>query len=483
MIDTNDTGYTVRPAGRLRGQIAVPGDKSISHRALLFNALAGSFDAPQQVRATNFLPGADCFSTLGCLRALNVDAQIDLEEDGTATARVTARGPFGLREATDVLDAGNSGTTIRLLSGILSGFPYFSVVTGDASLRRRPMRRVADPLRQMGVTISGRQGGNYAPLAITGGNLKGFEYALPVASAQLKSALLLAGLFAEGTTRLTGKVASRDHTERMLAAMGAPIRVEPDVIEIDGLGWGAVLTDAMRDGIEAHVMRIMMLTSLTAINIDVPGDISSAAFWLVGASLHPDADITLVNVGLNPTRTGIIDVLLEMGANIEIVRQNEVAGEPVGDLRVRTAQHMRGVTIGGDIVPRLIDEAPALAVAAAFADGRTELHDAAELRLKESDRIASMTRELSRLGARIAPLDDGYVIQGDPSLIGSFGINSAAVRVTCDGDHRLAMSLATYGLVAGSGALGGSAGVAIDDPACAAVSYPTFWRDLENARA
>jgi 3-phosphoshikimate 1-carboxyvinyltransferase len=418
----------IRPAARLEGEICVPGDKSISHRALLFNALAEG-----EARVTNFLNGVDCRSTIGCLNALGV--AIDFE--GESVVRVRSVGAGGLREPADVLDAGNSGTTTRLLSGILAGQPFFSVISGDASLRSRPMGRVVEPLRRMGAEIRGRGGDTLAPLAIRGGELRALDYTLPVASAQLKSALLLAGLFAEGETVVREPVPSRDHSERMLAAMGARLERAPGEIRV-------------RRG------------PLRALDWEVPGDVSAAAFWLVAATIHPEARVRLRNVGLNPTRSGLVDVLRAMGARLRAVEERTVGGEPVADLVVESAA-LHGVAVGGELIPRLIDEVPALAVAAAVAQGRTEIRDAAELRGKETDRIATTAAELRKLGAAVEERPDGLVIEGGRPLRGA--------ALASRGDHRLAMALAVAASVAeGDSSLDGSSAVE--------VSYPGFWRDL-----
>lgn len=346
----------VRGARRLRGTIRVPGDKSISHRALLFNALAQG-----SARVRGFLDGEDCRTTLSLLRAMGVR----IDEDGEALT-VHGAGAHGLTEPAGILDCGNSGTTTRLLLGILAGQPFFAALTGDGSLRRRPMGRVTEPLRRMGAHIDGREGGTLLPLGVRGGALHGIEYALPVASAQVKSSLLLAALFADSPTTLTGRIDSRDHTERMLRAMGADVRKR---------GGAITLTPG---------------SPLVARDVEVPGDISSAAFWLVAGTAHPDAEITVTNVGVNPSRTGILDMLRMMGADIAVTNEREVSGEPVADLTARSSR-LLGAEIGGDLVPRGIDELVVLAVAASVAEGTTTVRDAAELRAKESDRVTAAT--------------------------------------------------------------------------------------------
>jgi 3-phosphoshikimate 1-carboxyvinyltransferase len=331
---------------------------------------------------------------------------------------------------------------MRLLSGVLAGSPFFSTITGDASLRGRPMRRVVDPLTQMGARIWGRKGAQYAPLAIQGGQLKGIDYTSPVASAQIKSALLLAGLFAEGPTRVTEPARSRDHTERMLAKMGAKL-------DIDGLA-----------------VTIHPRPRLAPVDITVPGDISSAAFWLVAASIVPGSDVLLRDVGVNPTRTGILDVLLAMGADITRENERDEGGEPVADLRVRAAK-LHGTTIAGDLIPRLIDEIPILAVAAGSAEGPTEIRDASELRVKESDRIKAILNQFGPLGLKAEERPDGMLISG--------GTTWHAGRGESGGDHRIAMSLAVIGLLAGGE-------VEVADTACTRTSYPEFWEHLAALR-
>ncbi len=418
----------LRPPGRLRGELHVPGDKSISHRALLLNAIAIG-----TARITGAGLGADCRSTLQCLRQLGVV----IDESGDGELVVHGQGLSGLRKAKNVLDCGNSGTTIRLLLGVLAGLPFSSTVTGDESLRGRPMGRITDPLRLMGARITGRNDGRNAPLTVDGGGLAGIDYALPVASAQLKSSLLLAGLAAAGPTILRQTAVSRDHTELMLAAQGV-------AIQSDGL------TLSMEGG-----------QSASAVDINVPGDVSSASFWLIAAAIHPDADLTLRNVGINPTRAGVLVVLQRMRADIQI---NEIGGgpEPVADIRVRSSQ-LRATAIGGAEIPILIDELPALALAATQAEGVTEIRDAAELRVKESDRIAATATELENLGADVQELDDGFIINGPTPLIGD--------AVEGHDDHRLAMSLGIGSLIAdGETVLYGAD--------CVVVSYPGFWEQL-----
>lgn len=428
-------GKEIRPAKRgLTGKIRVPGDKSVSHRSVMFSAIAKG-----QVHVRNFLEAADCLSTAACMRALG--AGVERQADGALL--VTGVGLHGLKEPQGVLDAGNSGTTLRLLLGILAAQPFFSALTGDASLSRRPMGRVVEPLTRMGAAIRGRGSDRFLPLAVLPheGSLRAMDYESPVASAQVKSAVLLAGLYAERATCLTEPALSRDHTERMLSAFGARIERE-----------GTKVTIEPADELFAPE------------EICVPGDISSAAYWLVAASLIEGSDIILQDVGVNPTRTGILDVLSDMGANITICSERESGGEALADIRVRSAS-LRGASFGGEIIPRLIDEIPILAVAALFADGDTVISGAAELRVKETDRLAAVTAELNRLApGAVEAKEDGMVIHGGCTL-------SPASCSTYD-DHRMAMSLAVAG-AAGEG-------VMLDAPSCVNISYPSFYQTLDG---
>ena len=425
--------------GSLRGAVRVPGDKSISHRALLFGAIAEG-----ETRIEGLLPAEDPLSTAACLRAMGVDVSpIRAGEPVT----VQGVGLDGLREPDTILDCGNSGTTMRLLLGLLAGRAgrHF-VLTGDASLRRRPMRRVGGPLAEMGATINGRDGGNLAPLAIAGRRLHGATIRTPVASAQVKSALLLAALTVEGPTTVIEPALSRDHSERMLRAFGAELVV-------GGAG-----------GTEVTVTPGARLRGQAVV---VPGDISSAAFWLVAGAITPGAALTIENVGLNPSRTGILEVLKQMGAAIEVLHPRDVAGEPVGDLRVVHGP-LRAFSIGGELVPRLVDEIPVLAVAACCAEGVSRIAGAEELRVKETDRLAVMARHLGAMGAHLEEHPDGLTIQGITPLHGA--------EVDSETDHRVAMSLAVASLVA-------AGDTRLHDSAAAAVSYPGFWDDLARLRA
>lgn len=416
---------TIFPAKNpLRGTVSVPGDKSISHRAFILGALAQG-----RTRITGYSEGEDCLNTLRAIQELGAVVQ-EIPEG----LEVTGKGLWGLHEPCSVLDCGNSGTGLRLLAGVLAGQNFFSVLTGDASLRSRPMGRVVTPLRKMGATVSGRRGGELAPLAIQGAGLKAVHYESPVASAQIKSCILLAGLFADGTTIVKEPRRSRDHTERLLTYLGVPLQVDGCAVHLPG-----------RPSFEGKP-------------IAVPGDISAAAFFMVAASIVPESDILLANIGLNPERTGILDILLEMGADITILNRQEVSGEPVGDIRVRSAP-LRGTTIGPELIPKTIDELPILCVAAALADGRTRITGAQELRVKETDRIRAMATELARLQVEIEEQPDGLTIKGKSSIRG------ASCRSY--GDHRVVMSLAICALVADSP-------ITIDDVECVETSFPGF---------
>jgi len=424
--------YIVQPGGAVRGGVSVPGDKSISHRAIMLGSIARG-----TTRVAGFLEGEDALATMDIFRALGV--RIEGPDRGQVV--VHGVGMHGLRAPRQVLDCGNSGTSMRLIAGLLSAQPFDSELDGDASLRRRPMRRVADPLALMGARIETAEGGR-PPLRIRGSpRLHAIEYALPVASAQVKSALLLAALYAEGTTRIIEPAPTRDHTERMLAGLGYAIRTEGNAVALAGGG------------------------ELRAAAIDVPGDISSAAFFMVGASIAPGSDLILEHVGVNPTRTGAIDILQLMGADLAVVNERIVGGEPVADIRVRSAA-LRGIEIPERLVPLAIDEFPALFVAAACARGRTVLRGAAELRVKESDRIQVMADGLAALGVRAAPAPDGIEIHG----AAAGGIGNGTLRggtIESHGDHRIAMAFAMAGLAA-------SAPIVIRDCANVATSFPGF---------
>lgn len=425
---------TITAARGLRGEIAVPGDKSISHRSIMFGALASG-----TTRVSGFLQGEDNYSTLNAFRAMGVE----IDDLGNGELCIAGVGLHGLKEPGDVLDCGNSGTTMRLMTGLLSGQKFFSVLTGDQYLRRRPMRRVVEPLSTMGAQIDGRDGGERAPLAIRGSRLNGVEYTSPVASAQVKSALLLAGLYAEGETTVREPHLSRDHSERMLAGFGA--NVQP-------FAGGVTLIPG---------------NDLTGRDLTVPGDISSAAFFLVAGLIVPGSELLIRNVGINPSRSGIIDILRDMGGAIELVDERDVCGEPVADLLVRHSR-LHGIDIGGAVVPRAIDEFPVISVAAALAEGTTTIRDAHELRVKETDRIAAMVSELGKLGAKMEARDDGMVIDGVEGFTGG--------EVSSCGDHRIAMSCAVAAQVA-------NGPVQIEDTECTETSFPGFWQLLAGTRA
>lgn len=424
---------SVSQAARLAGSITIPGDKSVSHRSIMLGSLAQGTTVVH-----GFLHGEDNHATLGAFRAMGITIE---ERDGGVLA-IEGRGLDGLREPGDVLDCGNSGTTMRLMTGLLAGQDFFSVLTGDQYLRKRPMKRVVGPLATMGAKIWGRDGGERAPLAIQGGGLKAASYASPIASAQVKSALLLAGLYADGETTVTEPHLSRDHSERMLRYFGADVR------SFDG---GVTLAGRPQ---------------LNGREVFVPGDVSSAAFFMVAGLIVPNSELLICNVGVNPTRSGIIDILQAMGGNIELTNCRERSGEPVADLLVRSSD-LQGIEIGGEVVPRAIDEFPVVAVAAACASGTTTIRDAAELRVKETDRIAAICAELGKLGAKMDPREDGMVIEGGAPLRGA--------ATESHGDHRIAMSLAVAALRA-------DGEVTIADTGCTATSFPNFWELLEQVR-
>lgn len=418
----------------LHGRIRVPGDKSISHRSLILGALAEG-----ETIIHGLLLGEDPRSTAECFRAMGAAiSELNAEE-----VRVNGIGLGNLREPEDVLNTGNSGTTTRLMLGILASHPgKFFTVTGDRSIRSRPMSRVVKPLQQMGAQIWGRNENSLAPLAIQGQALKPIHYHSPIASAQVKSCILLAGLMTEGQTTVTEPALSRDHSERMLKAFGAELSVDP----------------------ETNSVTITGQARLTGQTVIVPGDISSAAFWLVAGAIVPGSDLTIENVGVNPTRTGVLEALEKMGADITLENQREVAGEPVADLRVRYSK-LKACTIAGDLIPRLIDEIPILAVAATFAEGTTVIRDAEELRVKESDRITITATQLNLMGASITELPDGMEIIGGKSLTGA--------EVDSYTDHRIAMSLAIA-------ALNATGVTTIHRAEAAAISYPDFTATLQQ---
>ena len=420
----------IKPAKKLSGEISVQGDKSISHRAVILGSIAEG-----TTRVTNFLPSEDCIRTIKAFEAMGINIEMNRN-----TLIINGKGLNGLTEPNDVMDMGNSGTSARLLCGLLSGQPFFSVMTGDSSLRRRPMKRVADPLRMMGATIWGRGGGDFLPMCIKGSEIKGITYKLPVASAQVKSAILFAGLYAKGRTSVEEITTSRDHTERMMVYFGINLMRKGSILIVEGG------------------------EKPSAKEVEVPGDISAAAFFMVGASLIEGSEVVIKDVGINPTRTGIIDILRKMGASIEISNQREMGAEPAGDIRIKSAL-LKGVEIKGDIIPRCVDELPVICIAAAVAEGETVIKDASELRVKESDRIAVMAECLSRVGVEVETYPDGIRIKGGRGFKGTV-CNS-------HGDHRIAMSMAIAGLIT-------EGEMTIEDTECINTSFPEFEETLRK---
>jgi 3-phosphoshikimate 1-carboxyvinyltransferase len=416
----------------LKGEIAPPGDKSISHRSLMLGSLATG-----TTLVRDFLISDDTLSTANAMRALGASIEIS----GTQVL-VKGNGLHGLKEPDKIIDCGNSGTTTRLLIGLLSPQQFTSTLTGDKYLQARPMKRVVGPLAQMGAKINGNEEGNKLPLTIIGSNLKGISYELPVASAQVKSAILLAGLYAEGETEVIEPEPSRDHTERMLTYLGVPIK---------------------KNG---HSIKINKVSKINPGEIIVPSDISSAAFFIVAALITPGSEVLIKNVGINPLRTGIIDILKNMGGDIEIINERDVNGEPIGDILTRSS-NLHATEISGDVIPKAIDELPLVAVAASFAEGETLIKDAKELRVKETDRIHAMATELGKLGAEVEEFEDGMSIIGTQALTGA----------TCSswGDHRIAMSIAIAALRA-------KGETEIIEADCVSVSYPGFFEVIDELR-
>lgn len=415
-------------AHALQGTITVPGDKSISHRAVMFGALADG-----TTRVTNFLQGADCLSTISCFQKMGIPIENSKEE-----IIIRGKGLHGLTAPADILDAGNSGTTVRLLSGILAGQDFTSTLTGDTSIRRRPMGRISTPLTLMGADVESIQGNGCAPLRITGHALHAVHYNSPVASAQVKSCVLLAGLYGDGITSVTEPYLSRNHTELMLAQFGASISSQGTTASIQGN------------------------PKLYAQDISVPGDISSAAYFIAAALLVPGSELLIKNVGVNPTRDGILRVCKAMGGDIRILNQTEGSGEPSADLLIRHSA-LKGTVIEGELIPTLIDEIPILAVLAAFAQGTTVIRNAEELKVKESNRLDIMVRELSAMGCEVEGTSDGMIIQGGASLRGTV-IDSRL-------DHRIAMAFTIAGLTSGGT-------TTIERANCVDISYPGFYQDL-----
>ncbi|OMH41266.1 3-phosphoshikimate 1-carboxyvinyltransferase [Desulfurobacterium indicum] len=423
--------YEVKFKGSLKGTLRVPSDKSISHRSIMLGSINDG-----EVVVKNFLRSEDCLNTLKAFKALGVNI-----EDNETLIKIHGKGKF-LKEPFDVLDVGNSGTSIRLISGILAGQPFYSVLTGDRYLRKRPMDRIAIPLRMMGATILGRENGKYPPLTIIGKNpLNGIDYKSPKASAQVKSCILLAGLFTDEEVKVTEPARSRDHTERMLKAFGVDV-------EVDGLTVSLGKNRVLKADME----------------IDVPADISSAAFFMVAAAIVPGSEIILEDVILNPTRTGILDVMEKMGVNFEIINKRVVSGEEVGNIKVSYSSELKAISISGDIIPRLIDEIPIISILATQAEGKTVIRNAAELRVKESDRIKSIVSNLKNLGINVEEFEDGFMIQGKSKIAGG--------EVSGFGDHRIAMSFLIASLISEDT-------IYIDDIDCIATSYPNFLSDLK----
>ncbi|PEE17655.1 3-phosphoshikimate 1-carboxyvinyltransferase [Bacillus cereus] len=412
----------------LNGKIVVPGDKSISHRSVMFGAIAEG-----TTKVSNFLLGEDCLSTIACFQKLGVK----IEQSGN-DVKIYGKGLHNLQEPKEVLDVGNSGTTIRLMLGILANTPFHSTIIGDTSIGKRPMKRVTEPLSMMNAQIDGRENGQYTPLSIRGGKVKGMHYHSTVASAQVKSAVLLAGLQGEGVTTVTEPMQSRDHTERMLRAFGCTVDVNERTVSLQG---GQQLKGA---------------------DIEVPGDVSSAAFFLVAGAIVQNSKLVLENVGLNPTRTGILDVLTKMGALISIDNMRNEEFEPCGDITIETSK-LKGIEIGGSLIPRLIDEIPVIALLATQAEGITVIKDAEELKIKETNRIDTVVDELGKLGAKIEATPDGMIIYGKQNLKGN--------TVNSHGDHRIGMMLAIASCI-----IDGE--VKIENSDAVAVSYPNFFEQL-----
>ena len=410
----------------LKGTFELIGDKSISHRAIMFSSIAKG-----KTKITNFLMGQDCLSTIDCFRKMGVDISID-----NRNVIVNGVGLNGLKKPKDVLDVGNSGTTIRLLSGILAGNDFESILIGDESIAKRPMKRVTDPLREMGCIIEGKDDANYTPIKIYGGNLNGIDYKMPVSSAQVKSALILASLYANNSSIIREKSRSRNHTEIMLNSFGADIKV---------------------NNLDINVNPIKELYSPEEIN--VVGDISSAAFIIVGATIVPRSEVIIKNVGLNETRTGILEVLSNMNGNFEIINKRLSNGEFVGDLVVRYSDNLIGTTIDSDLIPRLIDEIPIIAIMATQAEGQTIIKDAKELKVKESNRIKAMVDNLKNMGADIEELDDGMIIKGKNKLNGAY--------INTFNDHRIAMAFSIASLIS-------NGEVKLDNKSCIDISFPGY---------
>lgn len=432
----------ITKAKNFRGELTPPPDKSISHRAIMLASIA---EGTSIVR--NFLNAEDPVSTINAFRQLGIEIEEarDARQGAQGELVIKGKGLYGLRESFDIIDCGNSGTTVRLLSGILAGSPFFSVLTGDASLKQRPMARVINPLKEMGADISGRGADKYLPVAIKGRKLRGKDYLMPVASAQVKSCLILAGLYATGITTIIEPRKSRDHTERMLKAMGAGIEVEGITIRVSGQGAG--------------------VGELRTIDMTVPADFSSAAFFIAAALIVPGSELMLRDVCVNPTRTGMLEIIKNMGGTIKLENLRDISGEPVADIYCKSLNALKAVKIEGDIIPSLIDEFPILCILATQAEGVTEIRGAGELRVKESDRIKAMATELNKLGVELEEYPDGIAIKGKSMLKGC--------EVESYNDHRIAMSLAIAGLIAEGETI-------IDDSSCVDISFPGFFEELKK---
>lgn len=420
----------IKKVKSLQGEVTVPGDKSISHRAIMLGSIAKG-----TTEVTNFLQGADCLSTIDCFHKMGITIQ-----NNNNSVLIKGNGLHGLRKPESILDVGNSGTTTRLISGILAAQNFESELNGDASIQKRPMGRIMKPLSQMGADITSVGGNDCAPLCIKGTSLKGIHYISPVASAQIKSSILLAGLYAEGETSVSEPYVSRNHTELMFRYFGIQCKTED--------------TTAFVKPVE----------ELSGRKVEVPGDISSAAYFIAAGLIVPNSEIRIKNVGINPTRDGILNVCREMGAHIHLEQETTKGGEPVADIIVRTSE-LNGVTIGGSIIPTLIDELPIIAILACFAKGKTIIKDAAELKVKESNRIDVMVQNLLSMGADVTATEDGMIINGGATLHGAV-IDSKL-------DHRIAMSFAIAGLMT-------EENTSITHAECVDISYPTFYSDLNQ---
>ncbi len=423
--------HSVEPISSISGTIQVPGDKSISHRAVMLGSLAVG-----TTQVNGFLNGEDCLSTVRIFKQLGVE----IEQTGETAYNIHGKGLRGLQEPKQVLDVGNSGTTIRLMTGILSGQSFYSVLTGDSSIVRRPMKRVIEPLRRMGAMIDGREEGGFAPLSIRGSRLKGISYQSPVASAQIKSALLFAGLYAEGKTTVNEPSLSRDHSEKMLQQFGAKLQIEDDSVTI----WPE--------------------PSLRGQELSVPGDFSSAAFFIAATLITPNSTLRIQNVGFNPTRIGFLEAVWKMGGSIEIEEIRHFGQEPVADLLIKSSA-LQGIDISDEWIPKIIDELPLLAVIASQAEGVTKVTDAKELRVKETDRIETIVSEMRKVGVKIEELEDGFIIEGKQQIKGGL--------ITTHGDHRIGMALAIAGLIA-------KQSITIDMAEAINVSFPNFFNELNK---